>query len=139
MHQRWLLRAFVLINCLFELALLTLYVYKYHGLIYLDKLSNRTWSKSEQTFMLAFSTVAIFNVSSLIFGLYTLSKHSRGLHVCFQIFLVFSIICETAVCAFKLSNLVILIPRFMLLIYEVFVTQKLLHKALAIDYDKSTA
>jgi hypothetical protein len=89
--------------------------------------------------MMAFSTVAIFNVSSLIFGLYTLSKHSKGLHGCFQIFLVFSIICEAAVCAFKMSNLVILVPRFMLLIYEIFVTQRLLPKALAIDYDKNTA
>ena len=52
---------------------------------------------------------------------------------------MFSIICEAAVCAFKLFNLVILIPRFGLLVYEIFLTQKLLKKALVIEFDKNTA
>ena len=85
--------------------------------------------------MIAFSVVAILNISTLIFGLYTLSKHYKGLHILFQVFLFVSILCEAYVAWIKPSNLIILVPRLFLFIYVTFVMNSLLPRALEINVD----
>ena len=88
-------------------------------------------------FLCDVSTIVFFNVSTLIFGLYALSKHQQGLHVVFSIFLFVSIICVAIVGWAKLSNLIILVPRIFLFCYETIVMNTYLPPALVINVEVS--
>jgi hypothetical protein len=47
LHQRWLCKLFVVLNCIIELLLLAFYLYKNHGMINLEEITDKVWSKSE--------------------------------------------------------------------------------------------
>ena len=75
LHQRWLLKIFIIINCILEFGVICLNVYNHPELLAIIDLHKKN-QNNELVIFVAFAFVTIFNSASLLFGLYSISKHS---------------------------------------------------------------
>ena len=136
LHQRRLLQAFNIFNILTEVLLAIFYFSGYE-----DAAFNLTWEspkyfkyyekvlKSNEFFI----GITIFNLFTLIFGYFTISRHKKNLHCAFKMLLIVSITAGLTICQAHLVNLFSVIPRILLLMYTIFVGNCLLPEALTIN------
>ena len=136
LHQRRLLQAFNVLNIFIEIMLVIFYISGFE-----DALYNYTWDRSKFLKKDAikvqmdelFIGITVFNLLTLLFGFYTISKHNRTYHCFFKMFLIISITAGLTVCSKHLINMFSVIPRVLLLMYTVFVGNCLLPAALTIN------
>ena len=74
LHQRWLLKIFIILNLIVELAFICINVYMHPDLLSIVDLHNKK-KQSEFVVVVAFTFITTFNIAFLIFGLYSVSKH----------------------------------------------------------------
>jgi len=132
-----LLQAFNTVNIVFELALLTKYAL-HHDVMLLNYQAfalKQGWSADAFAFGAVVCACMLYNIITLVFGIYVIERHRPHLHSIFMWLLAFSILFEGLICVFVLTNLMAAIPRVLLFAYENFVCNSLLYPVLIIDVD----
>ena len=94
------------------------------------------WGADAFAFGAVVCTCMIYNIVTLVFGIYAIEKHRPQLHSLFMWLLAFSILFESFICVFVLTNLMAAIPRVLLFAYENFVVNSLLYPILVIEVDQ---
>ena len=138
LHQRKLLQAFNIINLFFELALVTKYALNHDAMLinYQAFALKQGWGSDAFAFGAVVCTCMIYNIITLVFGIYAIERHRPHLHSLFMWLLAFSILFESFICVFVLTNLMAAIPRVLLFAYENFVVNSLLYPILVIEVDQ---
>ena len=73
--------------------------------------------------------MVVFNLFTILFGQWAIPKHRKYLHYNLAWCLAFSVLFEIVITIFSLINLLAVIPRILLLIYQNFVANTLLPPA----------
>lgn len=134
-HQNKLLAAFNGLNLIFEISLVTKYMINHDEMDaqYIHFANNRDWGSDTFVFAALMSGFILFNLTTLIFGVWTIGKHRKHLNYIFLWMLAFSVLFEAFVTVFSLVNVLNLVLRILLLAYENFVANTLLPPAVEID------
>lgn len=131
MHQGRLLAAFNALNLMFEIILVTKYILNHDDIDqqYINFAKKEHWGDDTFTFAALISSMIVYNMFVLLFGVFVISKHRKYLHYTFAWLLAFSVLFESVITIFSLANLLAVIPRILLLLYQHFVANKLLPPA----------
>ena len=79
----------------------------------------------------------VLNLASNIYGIRALSYHSFSMHVYFQLFMMLSLISESIFSSFMVANVFMLVPKFSLFIFDIFLSFKFMPQALKINVGKA--